>query len=237
MIINTYLGILSDDLLSAIELIVSFETYFDEESFNEEYRKKLISKFKQIETKTLYVLHAKSSYLIKDILETLLLEDRLELKRLWNELKKADRAKKGALLEAFIIKLFNLEPGLEVADKNFKTKNEEIDILLKNKVDDPFWVQLISPFIFVECKNWNSKVETEDIKKLKSNLDDHRSQARVGILMSVNGFSKGADIVKVRSGSQDKIICTIDGKDIEHFLDAKTSLKFFLEEIIKQTIR
>jgi hypothetical protein len=59
----------------------------------------------------------------------------------------------------------------------------------------------------------------------------------VGIFISVNGFTSSKDIEQIRVGTQDKILCLIDGEDIQKFLDSKSSLKEFVEKLIRDSIK
>jgi hypothetical protein len=37
------------------------------------------------------------------------------------------------------------EPELEVIERNFRTREEEIDVLVANGLEDPFWIAHGSP--------------------------------------------------------------------------------------------
>ena len=240
-IIKAYITLLHADIISAYEFTDFFTQLFDETVVNN-HKKEFDRIFRGMDSRTVYKFLRKRIDPLTEIINPILSNkevQRNELKRLWWEVisEQKDKHKKGKLLERFSKLFFSFEEGLIVADMNFRTKDEEIDILLKHKINDPFWQQLNSPFIFVECKNWSSTVGPNEINLLGSKITNHKNLTRIGILISVNGFTKGITIEQMRVGSQDKILCAIEGKDIETFLNSKISLIEFLEDVIKRSIK
>ncbi|MBN1762309.1 MAG: restriction endonuclease [Methanomicrobia archaeon] len=239
-ILKGYIFLLENDLFSAYEYIGPFLPFFESELIraNEE---RLTGIFKNMEPETFFRFVKKGVEPFAEIINPIISEKevkRYHLQRLWGNVKnEMDKIKKGKLLEDFASLLFSFDEGLKVDSQNFRTKDEEIDLLLKNKFEDHFWVQLNSPYIFVECKNWSSKVGSDEIKKFKGKLEDHRNLCRVGFFISINGFTKGDDIALIRAASQDKILSLIAGEDIQEFLYSQCSLKEFLERLIKDSIR
>ena len=239
-IVNGYIFLLENDLFSAYEYVEPFLPFFDIDLVRGN-QKKFTKIFENMEPITLFRFLEKGVEPFAEILNPIISNKEVKrnhLKRIWETVRsEKDNIKKGALLEAFSGFLFCFDEGLEVDAPNFRTKDEEIDLILKNKFEDPFWIQLNSPYIFVECKNWSSKVGSDEIKKFRGKLEDHKNLCRVGFFISINGFTKSEDIALIRVGSQDKILCLIDGGDIQKFLDSKLSLKEFLEELIRDTIK
>jgi hypothetical protein len=239
-IVDSYITLLEDDLISAYDLTDYFMPFFNEVLVNE-YKQKLENFFRGMNGKTLYKFIQKNIDPLAEIINPIISEkeaQRNDLKILWEALiKEPHKNKKGKRLEEFSTQLFSFDQGLVVDSVNHPTENEEIDLILKNKINDPFWIQLNSPFIFIECKNWSSSVGSPEIKLFKSKVDDHKNVVRVGFMISVNGFAKGLTVEQIRAVSQDKILCGIEGKDIEFFLNSKTSLIEFLEEFITRSIK
>ncbi len=65
---------------------------------------------------------------------------------------------RGDALESLVDAIVRTEePELQVIEKNLRTREEEIDLVLANGLRDPFWQSLSSPLILVECKNWSKK--------------------------------------------------------------------------------
>lgn len=107
-----------------------------------------------------------------------------------------DRAKssskaRGDALERLMESLLQTEaPQLTVTEKNFSTREEEIDLVLRNNLPAPFWTSQNSPYIFVECKNWKSPVGVADLRTFESKIDDRKSIVKIGIFVSSAGYYK-----------------------------------------------
>ena len=239
-ILKAYINILENDMISAHEYIKLFIPFFDNDGI-ERNQERLKNVFKNMDSETLLKFLDKGVDPLAEIINPIISAketQRNNLKNIWKRVTvETNNIRKGKLLEEFSKFLLSFDEGLEVESTNFRTKDEEIDILLKNKFEDPFWNQLNSPFIFAECKNWTSKVGSNEIKTFKGKLQDHGNLCRAGIFISVNGFTSSKDIEQIRVGAQDKILCLIDGGDIQKFLDSKLSLKEFLEKLIGDSIK
>jgi hypothetical protein len=57
--------------------------------------------------------------------------------------------------------------------------DEEIDLVLKNNIESPFFQSLNSPVILVEAKNWKSKTPTKETRNFSMKCDDHKNLTRV----------------------------------------------------------
>lgn len=98
---------------------------------------------------------------------------------------------RGDALENLMGALFQAEaPQLTVTEKNFSTREEEIDLVLRNNLPAPFWTSQNSPYIFVECKNWKSPVGVAELRTFESKIDDRKSVVRIGIFVSTAGYYK-----------------------------------------------
>lgn len=145
--------------------------------------------------------------------------------------EKNDTYKKGKLLEEFIATLFSSIQEISIAAVNLKLSTQELDIILKNKSNNRFFISLNSPFWLVECKNWKKKIGVKEIRVLESKM----KQGRYGIsfFISLKGFSKPS-ISFVDSLKKDGIvIILISIREIEALL---TSLEFDVELWLEQII-
>jgi hypothetical protein len=239
-ILKAYINLLENDMILAYEYIESFTPFFDNKGVGRN-QERLTNVFKNMDSETLFKFLDKGVEPFAKIINPIISAKetkRNNLKNIWKRVTgEINNIKKGKLLEDFSKFLFSFDEGLKVESVNFRTKDEEIDILLKNKLEDSFWNQLNSPFIFAECKNWSSKVGSNEIKTFKGKLQDHGNLCRVGIFITVNGFTSSKDIEQIRVGAQNKILCLIDGVDIQKFLNSKLTLKEFLEKLIRDSIR
>jgi len=124
---------------------------------------------------------------------------------------------KGRSLERLVEVLFTSNELLELVDKRVSTEDEEIDLVIKNNVDRPFWMALASPLFFVECKNWASSVGPKELRDFEMKLQNHAPLAKVGFLVSLNGFTGGVDAELKRAGRSPYHVVTLDGDDLDSF--------------------
>lgn len=80
-------------------------------------------------------------------------------------------------------------------------------------------MNLLSPIIVIECKNWSSKVGPDEIKQLAMKLQNRPGiWKKVGFMMAVSGLTKGAETELIGYRSQNFVIGTISGKEIEYLI-------------------
>jgi len=144
--------------------------------------------------------------------------------------------KKGKGFEEFLKKFFNQINGLEVMDTK-QASDEQIDLIIKNNINRPFWISLGSSLFIGEAKHTTSLTKTEAIKKVIGTLDFHKNISKIGIFISMEGFTKEKDEVLKRVGGGDKIISCISGLEIEEFLTIKTDPLDWLEDKIIQSFK
>jgi len=160
------------------------------------------------------------------------------VKKLWKMIQKEKTVKKkGKIFEEFVKLFLGLEPGFRIAKPNFKTKNEEIDILIKNKVLAPHWVSYNTPFIMIECKNWTEKIEAGHIRKFVTTIRNHEGYSNMGFYFAVNGFTSGCKDELIGLRNTPVSLALIDGDMIEAFLNGEKELREFLEENLSKSIR
>lgn len=139
-----------------------------------------------------------------------------ELLRQCGEAKIA--AVKGRSLEALVEVLFTANHAFEVVNKRVSTGDEEIDIVVKNNIDRPFWNALQSPLFFVECKNWQKPVGAREIRDFEVKLRNHGALARVGFMVAIGGVTSEAVHELKRAGRDRAHLVIITGEDIEDFI-------------------
>ena len=136
---------------------------------------------------------------------------------------------RGDALEGLVDALVRTEePELRVIEKNFRTTAEEIDLLLTSSLVDPFWVALGSPLILVECKNWAAKVGVPELRIFESKITDRGALCRVGIFISMSGFTRPfLDRLKSFQNTGG-VIFAIDGSELRTLVMSKTRLTDWL---------
>ena len=134
---------------------------------------------------------------------------------------------KGRALEELAYKLFESIKGFEVVER-LKTDTEEIDLVILNKSDNPFW-QKESQLILVECKNWSSKCGKNELVCFKEKITNRRGRAKIGFFISWGGFASTFSKEDLRSSQGDILIVPIDGKSLKSAIENES----FPQEIEK----
>ena len=96
---------------------------------------------------------------------------------------KTNKEKKDSLEKVGVL-LIKMIEGLDVLETNVNTETEEIDILVKNESEDPFWQRLPTPFL-VECKNWSKPVGAKEIRDFDGKMDEITFR----IMISIDGVT------------------------------------------------
>jgi Holliday junction resolvase-like predicted endonuclease len=137
---------------------------------------------------------------------------------------------KGDALERLAEALLRAEePELQVVERNFRTRDEEVDVLVTNGIADPFWQAYNSPLILIECKNTKSRIGNPELRIFETKMRDRGAHCRIGIFISVGGFAKTfVDRLKSFQAS-DGVIFIIDGDDLKEILSSKTRLTKWLK--------
>lgn len=136
---------------------------------------------------------------------------------------------RGDALEGLVESLLRAEgTELTVVEKNFRTAEEEIDILASNSLRDPFWVSQGSPLILVECKNWKMKAGVPELRIFESKLRDRGALCRIGIFVSLSGFTK-TFLERLKTFQETGgIIFAVDGKDLDEIVANKQKVTDWL---------
>lgn len=148
---------------------------------------------------------------------------------------------RGDALEALVEAIMRIEePQLQIIEKNFRTREEEIDLLLANSLSDPFWAGLDSPLIMVECKNWreSNRPGVGELRVLESKMGDRRSICKIGIFISVSGFSD-TFMTRLKSIQSDGgMIFAVTGEDLSKIISEKVRLTDWLKvDGLRQSLR
>lgn len=137
---------------------------------------------------------------------------------------------RGDALERLMEAVFHAEgPELTVAEKNFSTREEEIDLVLRSNLPQPFWGSQNSPYWFVECKNWAAPVGVSEIRTFESKMNDRKSTVRVGVFVSAGGFySTAVDRLKAAQTMNIGLIYAITLEDVRGLIDRRQTLSDWL---------
>ncbi len=163
-----------------------------------------------------------------------------KLQVIWNDIKSNDYSsqEKGQLFEEFVVMLLKLDSSVVIESKNFKVRDEEIDILFSYNFGTNFWNSFNSPCILIECKNWTNKVGVSELRNFEVKIRNHKNFAKIGFFVSANEFCDDSikDYLK-RLGRDEFVIAPINGKDISELLENRYSLEQFLRRRMIESIK
>ena len=140
-----------------------------------------------------------------------------------------DKQERGRRLEALVAALLDIpDTGLALLEKRLKHADEELDLVLRNDLQEPFWRNFNSPLVLVECKNWTSRVDINELRVLETKMRDRGRLCNVGIFVSLSGFSKPF-VQRVRELQQQGLtVFPVEQRDIEELLRQRLSLALWL---------
>lgn len=147
--------------------------------------------------------------------------------------KKSDwtAQKKWKQFEEFLKSFFNNIEWLEIINVKYAS-DEQIDLVLKNNVNKPFWINLWSSLIVWEAKNRIDKTDTATIKQFRTTLSDHENFSKLGFFFAMNWFTSEVEKTLLKASAKGQIIVTITWDDIRKMLTSKENPIDWLEKKI-----
>ncbi len=149
-------------------------------------------------------------------------------------LKLCDQAEtsseKGRTLEQLTEVLFTSNHLFELVDKRVSTGDEEIDLVVKNSLDRPFWNALNSPLFFIECKNWSKPVGAREMRDFEGKLRNHSKLVKVGFFVSINGFTSEVRSELKRASRDAQHVVLLTREDIEEYILSGVEFFSWLEK-------
>ncbi|MBK8913374.1 MAG: restriction endonuclease [Phycisphaerales bacterium] len=127
-------------------------------------------------------------------------------------------SEKGRILERLTELLFTANRHFELVDKRVSTGDEEIDLVVKNNIDRPFWNALQSSLFFIECKNWRDPVGARELRDFEGKLRNHAKLAKVGFFVSIGGFTSAVKSELMRAGRGEQLVVLLDRSDLDEYL-------------------
>ena len=132
-------------------------------------------------------------------------------RKVWSSIGEGTNQEKGRRLEALLAFLFSQVSDLKVAERNFRTETEEIDLVLQVDNFSPrVWQKAGVPFILVEAKNRQDKASQPMMSVLINKLQTKRGTARIGVMVSMAGFTTDAREQELRFSTQEICVVMID---------------------------
>lgn len=158
------------------------------------------------------------------------------IKNLWQRSKTAKtKNEKGKRLEELLSLMISLSEDFRILTQNKRTKSEEIDLVVENLGMSPFFSQLRSPLLLVECKNWFSKVGAKEVRDFAQKLQNrNRLLCSVGILVTPSGITKDAKEELLGYRGKDFLIAIFDNGDLNRIVSRQLNFGELLREKISK---
>jgi hypothetical protein len=138
-------------------------------------------------------------------------------------------AERGRLLERLTELVFTSNRYFDLVDKRVSTGDEEIDLVVKNGVNTPFWNALQSPLFFIECKNWKDSVGAKELRDFEGKLRNHARLVKVGFFVSMNGFTKEVANELKRGSRESQHVVLLERKDLDEYVASSQEFFAWLE--------
>lgn len=151
------------------------------------------------------------------------------IRELWRMLRHGAAHARGRRLEDLLLSVMTSIPGLQESWRNLRAPTEELDLVLRNRIDDPFWQKQPS-YVLVECKNWSRPVGTSEIAWFADKVRE-RPEARLGFFIAPEGFSESVG-EKVRGYRREGLaLVLVEGSDLERLVLDAVSRRKQLEDL------
>ncbi len=143
--------------------------------------------------------------------------------------KKLSKARRGRCLEELVATLLELpNTQLSVLEKRLRHADEELDLVLRNDLDVPFWKSFNSPIVIIECKNWSSPVGITELRILETKMRDRHKLCSVGVFVSLGGFSQPFLQRACKLHGQGLTVFLVDARAVQEIILRKQTLPQWL---------
>jgi ActR/RegA family two-component response regulator len=154
---------------------------------------------------------------------------------LWEHVTGPKDPRSGQHLEMLVINLFDSMPTFRVVGHNLETNVGEIDVLVENVNESPFWRTLNSVQLVVECRNRGRSAAPADFDHLKELVKTRGAFSRTGILIAMapvssnfrrrqsevrSADSEGINIFRLDRGHLETLIATSFDERADYLQDA-----------------
>lgn len=121
---------------------------------------------------------------------------------------------KGALLETVMLLVFRSILGFEHAQIRKRNDIEEIDVLVQNSSNDPFW-QREGSYVLVECKNWTSSVGVPELKLFRQKIEDRFGRSALGFFIAMGGYTETANVEEWTRRAGKSLVVLLTREDLD----------------------
>lgn len=156
----------------------------------------------------------------------------------WPRIEEGSSSSKGKRLEALLAFLFSQVQDFRVAERNFRSETGEVDLVLQvDNFSQRAWQKPGTPYILVEAKNREDRASQPMMSVLLSKLQSTRGTAKIGIMVSLAGFTEDAKRHELRYSASTQELCVvmIDKGELEALL-LSDDLDEALESIVRRAL-
>jgi ActR/RegA family two-component response regulator len=152
------------------------------------------------------------------------------LRSTWSAaMAETDANRKGRLLEELVKLLFKATPGFERVSTELHTRDEQIDVVVENRSDDPVWRKDGSTYLLGECKHWSSPCGAPEFRNFYEKLTTKYQRARTGFIVAVGGFARTFFEARAKKEMAEVVVVAIDRDDLERWVEATDRLAILSE--------
>ncbi len=145
----------------------------------------------------------------------------------------SDTYLKGSKFEQFISILF-AQMGFIHITKRVRDKSlNEVDLIVRNEINDNFF-QKFSPYILIECKNTDAKVDKNSFIQFLHKVENTNGLSNLGVLITSNSLTRNTYIEAVRTSKTLTKIVFLSNIEINKLIYSKEILEEFKTIIDEQ---
>lgn len=158
------------------------------------------------------------------------------LSREWGKtLGEPDPHRKGRLLERSTRLLFSQVNGWRVQGRAMRRLNQEIDIAAIN--DRAGGLLGAGNLVLGEAKNWANKVGPDEFTIFRNKMLRSNGMAKLGFLVSVNGFTRGVLTDAVSTSRENALIVLLSAQNFEATWRDFESISAGVEAMVYQALQ
>jgi hypothetical protein len=140
---------------------------------------------------------------------------------------------KGRRLESLLSFLLNRVADLRVRERNYRADTEELDIVLQiDNHSGRCWHKSGAPFILVEAKNWEEKIDQQTVSAFLVKLQTRGGSARIGFLFGRDGFTADAEQQVLKMATREEVIVLLNGTWL-----AEWAISENLDDLLEDAVR
>ena len=117
-----------------------------------------------------------------------------------------------------MVLLFKTVRGFTHVDTRRKSRDEEIDIFIRNESPEAFWVGERSQYVIVECKNWSKPAGPNELVVFRDKVLNRGGRCRLGFFVAVGGFTEGFHSRSDTFRKEDVLIVTMGPGDLDELV-------------------